>query len=145
MKKTEDEKDIVRRMVEYYRQWYLARFGVAVQYSSQNAYVIEYNTMKGIYNMLVGTWRTKNPTAVATDDVILGMWQRLLEYLQMKNNYFFTSLLSIHRNYNIIVPQMMRHKEKERLAEAKKKAGNMQKKLDIFNEMLNGSLITDYH
>lgn len=145
MKKTENEKDIVRRMVEYYRQWYIARFGVPLQYSSQNAYVIEYNTMKGIYNMLVGSFRAKNPQSIPNDDIILGMWQRLLGYLTEKNSYYYTSLFSIHRSYNTITAQMMRHAEKKRLAEEKEKAGKAQQKINILQDMLQGSTINDYH
>lgn len=145
MKKTENEKDIVRRMVEYYRQWYIARFGVPLQYSSQNAYVIEYNTMKGIYNMLVGSFRAKNPQSIPDDDIILGMWQRLLGYLTEKNSYYYTSLFSIHRSYNTITAQMMRHAEKKRLAEEKEKAGKAQLKINILQDMLQGSTINDYH
>lgn len=145
MKKTENEKDLVRRMVEYYRQWYMARFGVPLQYSSQNAYVIEYNTMKGIYNMLVGSFRAKNPQSIPDDDIILGMWQRLLGYLTEKNSYYYTSLFSIHRSYNTITAQMMRHAEKKRLAEEKEKAGKAQLKINILQDMLQGSTINDYH
>lgn len=145
MKKTENEKDIVVRMVVYYRQWYIARFGVPLQYSSQNAYVIEYNTMKGIYNMLVGSFRAKNPQSIPNDDIILGMWQRLLGYLTEKNSYYYTSLFSIHRSYNTITAQMMRHAEKKRLAEEKKKAGKAQLKINILQDMLQGSTINDYH
>ncbi|MBR2201198.1 MAG: hypothetical protein IJ894_10725 [Bacteroidales bacterium] len=145
MKKTENEKDIVVRMVVYYRQWYIARFGVPLQYSSQNAYVIEYNTMKGIYNMLVGSFRAKNPQSIPNDDIILGMWQRLLGYLTEKNSYYYTSLFSIHRSYNTITAQMMRHAEKKRLAEEKEKAGKAQLKINILQDMLQGSTINDYH
>ena len=145
MKKTENEKDIVVRMVVYYRQWYIARFGVPLQYSSQNAYVIEYNTMKGIYNMLVGSYRAKNPQSIPDDDIILGMWQRLLGYLTEKNSYYYTSLFSIHRSYNTITAQMMRHAEKKRLAEEKEKAGKAQLKINILQDMLQGSTINDYH
>ena len=145
MKKTENEKDIVVRMVVYYRQWYMARFGVPLQYSSQNAYVIEYNTMKGIYNMLVGSFRAKNPQSIPNDDIILGMWQRLLGYLTEKNSYYYTSLFSIHRSYNTITAQMMRHAEKKRLAEEKEKAGKAQLKINILQDMLQGSTINDYH
>ena len=145
MKKPENEKDIVVRMVVYYRQWYIARFGVPMQYSSQNAYVIEYNTMKGIYNMLVGSYRAKNPQSIPNDDIILGMWQRLLGYLTEKNSYYYTSLFSIHRSYNTITAQMMRHAEKKRLAEEKEKAGKAQLKINILQDMLQGSTINDYH
>ena len=145
MKKTENEKDIVVRMVVYYRQWYIARFGVPLQYSSQNAYVIEYNTMKGIYNMLVGSFRAKNPQSIPDDDIILGMWQRLLGYLTEKNSYYYTSLFSIHRSYNTITAQMMRHAEKKRLADEKEKAGKAQLKINILQDMLQGSTINDYH
>ena len=145
MKKTENEKDIVVRMVVYYRQWYIARFGVPLQYSSQNAYVIEYNTMKGIYNMLVGSFRAKNPQSIPDGDIILGMWQRLLGYLTEKNSYYYTSLFSIHRSYNTITAQMMRHAEKKRLAEEKEKAGKAQLKINILQDMLQGSTINDYH
>ena len=145
MKKTENEKDIVVRMVVYYRQWYIARFGVPLQYSSQNAYVIEYNTMKGIYNMLVGSFRAKNPQSIPDDDIILGMWQRLLGYLTEKNSYYYTSLFSIHRSYNTITAQMMRHAEKKHLAEEKEKAGKAQLKINILQDMLQGSTINDYH
>lgn len=48
MKKQENDKDLVVRMIWEYRAWYAKRVGLPVQYSSQNAYVIEYNTMKGI-------------------------------------------------------------------------------------------------
>ncbi len=133
------------RMVVYYRQWYMARFGVPLQYSSQNAYAIEYNTMKGIYNMLVGSYRAKNPQSIPNDDVILGMWQRLLGYLTEKNSYYYTSLFSIHRSYNTITAQMMRHAEKKRLAEEKEKAGKAQLKINILQDMLQGSTINDYH
>ena len=145
MKKPENEKDIVVRMVVYYRQWYIARFGVPMQYSSQNAYVIEYNTMKGIYNMLVGSYRAKNPQSIPNDDIILGMWQRLLGYLTEKNSYYYTSLFSIHRAYNTITAQMMRHAEKKRLSEEKEKAGKAQLKINILQDMLQGSTINDYH
>lgn len=145
MKKTENEKDIVVRMVEYYRQWYMARFGVPLQYSSQNAYVIEYNTMKGIYNMLVGSFRAKNPQSIPNDDIILGMWQRLLGYLTEKNSYYYTSLFSIHRAYNTITAQMMRHAEKQRNKEQKAQADKAQRKFNIFQDMLQGSTFNDYH
>jgi hypothetical protein len=145
MKKTEDEKDIVVRMVQYYRAWYMARFGTPVQYSSQSAYAIEYNTMKGIYNMLVGSYRAKNPQSVPDDGVIFGMWQRMLEYLKEKNNYYFASVFSIHRSYNTITAQMMRHAEKQRNKELRGKADKMQQKLDIVKDMLQGNTINDYH
>ena len=145
MKKPENEKDLVRRMVEYYRQWYMTRFGIPLQYSSQNAYVIEYNTMKGIYNMLVGSYRAKNPQSIPDDDIILGMWQRLLGYLTEKNSYYYTSLYSIHRAYNTITAQMMRHAQKQRNKELKAKADKMQQKLDIVQDMLQGRTINDYH
>lgn len=139
MKKTEDQKDVVRRMVEYYRTWYHARVGVPVQYSSQQSYVIEYNTMKGIFNMLTGTYRSKNPTAVPGDETIFGMWVRMLDYIKEKNNYWYMTLLSIHRGYNTIVAQMMRHAEKVRFGERKKEADMMQRKLEIVQGMLGGA------
>lgn len=139
MKKTEDQKDVVRRMVEYYRSWYHARVGVPVQYSSQQSYVIEYNTMKGIFNMLTGTYRAKNPKVVPGEETIFGMWQRMLDYIKEKNNYWYMTLLSIHRGYNTIVAQMMRHAEKVRFGERKKEADMMQRKLDIVQGMLGGA------
>ena len=136
MKKNENEKDIIVRMVAEYREWYHKRVGVPVQYSSQQAYVIEYNTMKGIYNMLVGSYRAKNPTLIPGDNIVLEMWQHLLEYLKEKNNYYFMTLGSIHRSYNTIVAQMMRHAEKEKLAADKKKADSMQTKISIIQDMM---------
>lgn len=136
MKKNENEKDIIVRMVAEYRKWYQKRVGVPVQYSSQQAYVIEYNTMKGIYNMLVGSYRAKNPTLIPGDNIVLEMWQHLLEYLKEKNNYYFMTLGSIHRSYNTIVAQMMRHAEKEKFAADKKKADSMQTKISIIQDMM---------
>ncbi|MBQ3616711.1 MAG: hypothetical protein II939_00920 [Bacteroidales bacterium] len=136
MKKNENEKDIIVRMVAEYRKWYQKRVGVPVQYSSQQAYVIEYNTMKGIYNMLVGSYRAKNPTLIPGDNIVLEMWQHLLEYLKEKNNYYFMTLGSIHRSYNTIVAQMMRHAEKEKFAADKKKADSMQTTISIIQDMM---------
>ena len=132
-------KDVVVRMIEYYRAWYQARVGVPVQYSSKQSYVIEYNTMKGIVNMLTGSYRAKNPKVVPGDDIIFGMWQRMLDYIKAKNNYWYMTLLSIHRGYNTIVAQMMRHAEKVRFGERKKEADMMQMKLDIVKGMLGGA------
>ena len=139
MAKQDKDTDIIVRMVREYRQWYLRRFGLPVQYSSQNAYTIEYNTMKGIYNMLVGTYRAKNPAVIPGDSSILEMWQHLLAYLEDKKNYYFTSLGSIHRSYNTIVAQMVRHIEKERFAQHKAAANEAQQKLDIITSMMNGN------
>ena len=136
MKKNENEKDIIVRMVAEYRKWYQKRVGVPVQYSSQQSYVIEYNTMKGIYNMLVGSYRAKNPTLIPGDNIVLEMWQHLLEYLKEKNNYYFMTLGSIHRSYNTIVAQMMRHAEKEKFAADKKKADSMQTTISIIQDMM---------
>ena len=136
MKKQENDKDLVVRMIWEYRTWYAKRVGLPLQYSSQNAYVIEYNTMKGIKNMLEGTYRSKNPNVIPGDEIILGMWKRLLEYLKEKNNYYFTTVGSIHRSYNTIVAQMMRHAEKEKFAADKKKADSMQTKISIIQDMM---------
>jgi len=138
MAKQDNGIDIIVRMVREFRQWYLRRFGLPVQYSSQNAYTIEYNTMKGIYNMLTGTYRAKNPAVIPSDSAILEMWQHLLAYLEDKKNYYFTSLGSIHRSYNTIVAQMVRHIEKQRFSEQKAAGDAMQQKLDIVNSMMNG-------
>ena len=45
MKKSENDKDIIVRMITAYRQWYMDRFNIPVQYSSRNAYIVEYNTI----------------------------------------------------------------------------------------------------
>ena len=138
-KKLENEKDIIVRMVQKYRTWYQERFSVPVQYSSQNAYVIEYNTMKGIYNMLVGTYRAKYPTVIPGDNMIFGMWERLLAYLTEKNSYYWTTLTSIHHGYNTITAQLIRHNQKQKNAENKKLGDKQQQKLDFLNQMLNGN------
>jgi len=137
MKKSENEKDIIVRMVQKYREWYRERFSVPVQYSSQNAYVIEYNTMKGIFNMLVGTYRAKNPQVIPGDNIIFGMWERLLAYLTEKNSYYWTTLTAIHHGYNTITAQLIRHTQKQRSAETKKLGEKQQQKLDFLNQMLN--------
>lgn len=147
MAKQEIEKDLIVRMITAFRQWYMERFSVPVQYSSRNAYVIEYNTMKGIRNMLEGTFRYKNPQVIPGDNILLGMWQRLLEYLKDKNTYCYSSLSSIHRNYNTIAAMLMRHQQKLRDAENKKSADKQQQKLDfktqqkldIITQMMNGN------
>jgi hypothetical protein len=139
MKKSEIEKDLIVRMITAFRQWYMERFSVPVQYSSRNAYIVEYNTMKGLRNMLEGTYRYKNPTVIPGDNIILGMWQRLLDYLKEKNTYCYASLLSIHRNYNTIAAMLMRHQQKQKIAENKKLGDKQQQKLDFLNQMLNGN------
>lgn len=139
MAKQEPEKDLIVRMITAFRQWYMERFSVPVQYSSRNAYIVEYNTMKGIRNMLEGTYRYKNPTVIPGDNIILGMWQRLLDYLKEKNTYCYASLLSIHRNYNTIAAMLMRHQQKQKFAENKKLGDKQQQKLDFLNQMLNGN------
>ncbi|MBQ4408839.1 MAG: hypothetical protein II852_17715 [Bacteroidales bacterium] len=136
-KKQENEKDIIVRMVQKYREWYYERFTVPVQYSSNNAYVVEYNTMKGIYNMLVGTYRSKYPTVIPGDEIVLGMWERMLSYLKEKKNYYFTNLLSIHRSYNTITAMLMRHNQKQKQAAGAKLGEKQQQKLDFLNQMLN--------
>jgi len=139
MAKQEIEKDLIVRMITAFRQWYMERFSVPVQYSSRNAYIVEYNTMKGLRNMLEGTYRYKNPTVIPGDNIILGMWQRLLDYLKEKNTYCYASLLSIHRNYNTIAAMQMRHQQKQKIAENKKLGDKQQQKLDFLNQMLNGN------
>lgn len=139
MAKQEIEKDLIVRMITAFRQWYMERFSVPVQYSSRNAYIVEYNTMKGLRNMLEGTYRYKNPTVIPGDDILLGMWQRLLDYLKEKNTYCYASLLSIHRNYNTIAAMLMRHQQKQKFAENKKLGDKQQQKLDFLNQMLNGN------
>ncbi|MEE3448442.1 MAG: hypothetical protein VZQ51_07520 [Bacteroidales bacterium] len=139
MAKQEIEKDLIVRMITAFRQWYMERFSVPVQYSSRNAYIVEYNTMKGLRNMLEGTYRYKNPTVIPGDNIILGMWQRLLDYLKEKNTYCYASLLSIHRNYNTIAAMLMRHQQKQKIAENKKLGDKQQQKLDFLNQMLNGN------
>lgn len=139
MAKQENEKDLIVRMITAFRQWYMERFSVPVQYSSRNAYIVEYNTMKGLRNMLEGTYRYKNPTVIPGDDILLGMWQRLLDYLKEKNTYCYASLLSIHRNYNTIAAMLMRHQQKQKIAENKKLGDKQQQKLDFLNQMLNGN------
>lgn len=139
MKKQEIEKDLIVRMITAFRQWYMDRFSVPVQYSSRNAYIVEYNTMKGLRNMLEGTYRYKNPTVIPGDNIILGMWQRLLDYLKEKNTYCYASLLSIHRNYNTIAAMLMRHQQKQKDTENKKLGDKQQQKLDFLNQMLNGN------
>lgn len=139
MAKQENEKDIIVRMITAFRQWYMERFSVPVQYSSRNAYIVEYNTMKGLRNMLEGTYRYKNPTVIPGDNIILGMWQRLLDYLKEKNTYCYASLSSIHRNYNTIAAMLMRHQQKQKDAENKKLGDKQQQKLDFLNQMLNGN------
>jgi len=139
MAKQENEKDLIVRMITAFRQWYMERFSVPVQYSSRNAYIVEYNTMKGLRNMLEGTYRYKNPTVIPGDDILLGMWQRLLDYLKEKNTYCYASLLSIHRNYNTIAAMLMRHQQKQKDAENKKLGDKQQQKLDFLNQMLNGN------
>jgi len=139
MAKQENEKDLIVRMITAFRQWYMERFSVPVQYSSRNAYIVEYNTMKGLRNMLEGTYRYKNPTVIPGDNIILGMWQRLLDYLKEKNTYCYASLLSIHRNYNTIAAMLMRHQQKQKDTENKKLGDKQQQKLDFLNQMLNGN------
>lgn len=139
MAKQEIEKDLIVRMITAFRQWYMERFSVPVQYSSRNAYIVEYNTMKGLRNMLEGTYRYKNPTVIPGDNIILGMWQRLLDYLKEKNTYCYASLSSIHRNYNTIAAMLMRHHQKQKDAENKKLGDKQQQKLDFLNQMLNGN------
>lgn len=147
MRKPEDQKDLVYRMIDTYRQWYMQRFQVPVQYSSKQAYIVEYNTMKGIRNMLEGTYRFKYPNVLPGDDTLLGMWQRLLDYLAEKNTYCYSSLLSIHRNYNTITAMLIRHNQKERLKQQKIQAEQQQPKLDfkaqqkvdIITQMMNGN------
>lgn len=139
MAKQEIEKDLIVRMITAFRQWYMERFSVPVQYSSRNAYIVEYNTMKGLRNMLEGTYRYKNPTVIPGDNIILGMWQRLLDYLKEKNTYCYASLLSIHRNYNTIAAMLMRHQQKQKDDENKKLGDKQQQKLDFLNQMLNGN------
>lgn len=134
------EKDIVVQLVQYYRQWYLKRFKAEVQYSSKQAYIVEYNTMKGILNMLRGTYKSKNPTIEPNNEELMGMWQRLLEYLTEKNNFYYVSLFSIHRSYNTIIARLMRHNEKIRFGENKEKAEKMQLKLNIIQDMLNKNI-----
>ena len=142
MAKTEDEKDIIVRMVRHYREWYAEWAGTPVQYSSKNAYVIEYNTMKGIFNMLMGSYRARNPKLIPGDDIILGMWRRMLSYIREKKMYFYLRLNTISKGYNVIVPMMMRHAEKEReaaskpTAKDKKDAEATATKLDIVQKML---------
>lgn len=138
MAKTEDEKDIIVRMVKHYRQWYADWTGAPLQYSSKNAYVIEYNTMKGIFNMLMGSYRAHNPKVVPGDEILLGMWKRMLDYIREKKKYPYLRLVTIHHGYNVIVPMMMRHAEKERegTAKAKKDTGTTQTKLNIIQDML---------
>jgi len=137
-KKLENEKDIIVRMVNTFREWYYTRNGVPVQYGSQNAYVIEYNTMKGIFNMLRGTYQAKNPNTIPSDDAILGMWQRLLAYLTEKNNYYYMTLGSIHKSYNTIIAQLIRHNQKLASAETKKLGEKQQQKLNFLTQMMNG-------
>lgn len=139
MAKSANEKDIIVRMITAFRQWYMERFSVPVQYSSRNAYIVEYNTMKGLRNMLEGTYRYKNPTVIPGDEILLGMWQRLLDYLKEKNTYCYASLSSIHRNYNTIAAMLMRHQQKQKDAENKKLGDKQQQKLDFLNQMLNGN------
>lgn len=139
MAKQEIEKDLIVRMITAFRQWYMERFSVPVQYSSRNAYIVEYNTMKGLRNMLEGTYRYKNPTVIPGDNIILGMWQRLLDYLKEKNTYCYASLSSIHRNYNTIAAMLMRHQQKQKDAENKKLGDKQQQKLEFLNQMLNGN------
>lgn len=137
MVKQENAKDIIVRMIREYREWYRQRVGVPVQYSSQQSYVIEYNTMKGIYNMLVGSYRAKNPTVIPGDNIVMEMWQHLLAYLKEKNNYYYMTLGSIHRSYNTIVAQISRHIEKQRTAEQRAAANEQQQKFSIIQDMLN--------
>ena len=137
MNKNENAKDIIVRMIREYREWYRQRVGVPVQYSSQQSYVIEYNTMKGIYNMLTGSYRAKNPTVIPGDNIVMEMWQHLLAYLKEKNNYYYMTLGSIHRSYNTIVAQMSRHIEKQRTAEQRAAANEQQQKFSIIQDMLN--------
>lgn len=138
MAKDEQDKDIVTRMVATFRAWFLERFGTPVQYASKQSYIIEYNTMKGIYNMLVGTFRAKNPEMIADDETILGMWQRLLGYLKEKQNFFYTSLYSIHRGYNTIIAQLMRHNEKlQQQATRPASKDEILRKANIIQSMIN--------
>lgn len=145
MAKQEIEKDLIVRMITAFRQWYMDRFNIPVQYSSRNAYIVEYNTMKGIRNMLEGTYRYKYPTVIPSDDILLGMWQRMLQYLAEKNTYCYSSLSSIHRNYNTIAAMLMRHHEKQRQAQQKAQAQQQQttlnfkqqQKVNIIKQMMN--------
>ena len=147
MAKQENEKDLVYRMIDVFRGWYIDRFNCPIQYSSKQAYIVEYNTMKGIRNMLEGTFRYKQPTVIPGDSVILGMWQRLLDYLKEKNSYCYSSLSSIHRNYNTIAAMLMRHNEKLKQAQQKVQGEKQQQKLDfkaqqkvdIITQMMNGN------
>lgn len=139
------KQDIIVRMIKLFRQWYQKRFNIPLQYSSKQAFVIEYNTMKGIYNMLEGSYKASRPNIIPGDDIIFGMWQRLLDYLQEKNNYYFCTLGSIHRSYNTIVAQLMRHQQKENLKKEKQQAAknqqliNFEQKTEILNRMFNGT------
>jgi len=138
MAKDEQDKDVVVRMVSKYRDWYQERFSVPPQKGSKMGYVIEYNTAKGIYNMLVGTFRAKNPEMIADDETILGMWQRLLDYLKEKNDFFHLTLTSIHRGYNTIIAQLMRHNEKlQKQATRPASKDEMIRKASIIQSMIN--------
>jgi len=94
--------------------------------------------MKGIFNMLRGTYQAKNPNTIPSDDAILGMWQRLLAYLTEKNNYYYMTLGSIHKSYNTIIAQLIRHNQKLASAETKKLGEKQQQKLNFLTQMMNG-------
>lgn len=136
----EKKKDLVKRMVEAFWLWYRERYNMDLQHSSQQSYVVEYNTMKGIRNMLEGSYRSKNPNCIPDDDTIMGMWERILGYLREKNLYCYSSLHSIHRNYNTIIAMLMRHNEKEREKSKKAKAqeADLMQRASIIQQMMGG-------
>lgn len=135
-------KDLVKQMVDKYWQWCTDFYGEQPQHGSQQSYVVEYNTMKGIKNMLQGSYKSKTGN-IPDDGVILGMWERLLGYLREKNNYNGAKLLYIHRNYNVITAQMIRHKQKEKEAQVKSKKAQTQQtdmlqRASIIQQMMGG-------
>lgn len=136
-------KDLVKQMVETYWQWCKDFYGEPPAHSSQQSYVVEYNTMKGIRNMLRDSYRNKTGN-IPDDGVILGMWERLLGYLREKNNYNGAKLFYIHHNYNVITAQMIRHKQKEKEAQIKTKKAqdqqaDMMQRASIIQQMMGGA------
>lgn len=130
-------------MVKMYWQWCKDFYGEPPSHSSKQSYVVEYNTMKGISNMLRDSYSNKTGN-IPDEGVILGMWERMLGYLREKNNYNAANLLYIHRNYNTIKAQMIRHNQKLKEAEAKTKKvqtqqAEIQQRVNIIQQMMGGA------
>ena len=122
-----------------FRAWFQERFNTPIMYPSSNAYVIERNTMKGIANMLKGSWLYKHHNiGEPSDQGIIDMWAYMLNYIKEKNNYCYNSLLSIHRNYNSIIAMIQRHNAKEQYKTKAAAAATAQQKLTFIQKMMGG-------